>query len=114
MLGAQPADGAVVVRTSMEARPPYDPCRDLAPISLLAAAPNLLVVAHDVPARDLLGLVVPARARPGVLGHARTGPGTSQHIAGELLRQMAGIGIVAVSYNNPGAPVHDVLASRVA
>ncbi len=49
-------DAAVVVRTSMEPRPPYDPRRDFAPISLLAAAPNLFVVAHDVPARDLRGL----------------------------------------------------------
>ncbi len=50
-------DAAVVVRTSMEPRPPYDPRRDLAPISLLAAAPNLFVVAYDVPARDLRGLL---------------------------------------------------------
>ncbi len=107
-------DAAVVVRTSMEPRPPYDPRRDLAPISLLAAAPNLLVVAHDVPARDLRGLVALARARPGALGYAHTGPGTSQHIAGELLRQTAGLGIVAVSYNNPGAQVQDGLAGRVA
>jgi tripartite-type tricarboxylate transporter receptor subunit TctC len=107
-------DAAVVVRTSMEPRPPYDPRRDLAPVSLLAAAPNLLVVAHDVPARDLQGLVALARARPGALGFAHTGPGTSQHIAGELLRQMAGIDIVGVSYNNPGAQVQDVLAGRVA
>ncbi len=50
----------------------------------------------------------------GALGYAHTGPGTSQHIAGELLRHKAGLGSVAVSYNNPGAPVQDVLASRVA
>jgi tripartite-type tricarboxylate transporter receptor subunit TctC len=107
-------DAAVVVRTSMEPRPPYDPRRDLAPVSLLAAAPNLFVVAYDVPARDLRGLVALARARPGALGYAHTGPGTSQHIAGELLRQTAGLGIVAVSYNNPGAQVQDGLAGRVA
>ena len=79
-------DAAVVTRVSMEPRPPYDPRRDLAPVSLLAAAPNLLVVAGDFPARDLQGLVALARARPGALGFAHTGPGTSQHIAGELLR----------------------------
>ena len=107
-------DAAVVVRTSMEPRPPYDPRRDLAPVSLLAAAPNLLVVAGDFPAPDVQGLVALARARPGALGFAHTGPGTSQHIAGELLRQMAGIDIVGVSYNNPGAQVQDVLAGRVA
>jgi tripartite-type tricarboxylate transporter receptor subunit TctC len=107
-------DAAVVTRVSMEPRPPYDPRRDLAPVSLLAAAPNLLVVAHDVPARDVQGLVALARARPGALGFAHTGPGTSQHIAGELLRQMAGIDIVGVSYNNPGAQVQDALAGRVA
>jgi tripartite-type tricarboxylate transporter receptor subunit TctC len=107
-------DAAVAVRTSMEPRPPYDPRRDLAPVSLLAAAPNLLVVAGDFPARDLQGLVALARARPGALGFAHTGPGTSQHIAGEPLRQMAGIDIVGVSYNNPGAQVQDVLAGRVA
>lgn len=60
------------------------------------------------------GLGALARVRPGALGFAHTGPGTSQHIAGELLRQMAGIDIVGVSYNNPGAQVQDVLAGRVA
>ncbi|MBL6459396.1 tripartite tricarboxylate transporter substrate binding protein [Belnapia sp. T6] len=106
-------DAAVVVRVSMEPPPPYDPRRDLAPISLLAAAPNLLFVANGVPARDVQELVALARARPGALSFAHTGPGTSQHIAGELLRQMASIDIVGVSYNNVGAQMQDVLAERV-
>jgi tripartite-type tricarboxylate transporter receptor subunit TctC len=106
-------DAAVVVRVSMEPRPPYDPLRDLAPISQIAIAPNILVVANAVPARDVQGLIALARSRPGTMSYAHSGPGTSQHIAGELLRQTAGIDIVGVSYNNAGAQAQDVLTGRV-
>lgn len=106
-------DAATVVRISMEPKPPYDPRRDVTPISQLAITPNLLVVANNVPARNLAELVELAKRTPGRVTFAHIGAGTSQHIGGELLKQMAGVDLTAVSYNDAGAQVQDVLAGRV-
>jgi tripartite-type tricarboxylate transporter receptor subunit TctC len=106
-------DAAMVVRGSMEPKPPYVTQRDLAPISQLAITPNILVVANSVPATTLAELLALGRARPGALTFAHIGAGTSQHIGGELLKQLSGVDLTAVSYNDGGAQIQDVLAGRV-
>jgi tripartite-type tricarboxylate transporter receptor subunit TctC len=106
-------DAAIVVRVSMSPRPPYDPVRDLTPISLLGRTPNVLVVGPSVPARNVQELVALARARPGAVTFGHAGPGTSQHIGGELLAQMAGVEMTGVAYNDPAAQIQDVLTGRV-
>lgn len=106
-------DAAIVVRVSMSPRPPYDPQRDLAPVSLLGRTPNLLVVSNDNPARSLADLIAAARARPGELTFGHAGTGTSQHIGGEMLAQMAGIELTGVAYNDPAAQILDVQNGRV-
>jgi tripartite-type tricarboxylate transporter receptor subunit TctC len=106
-------DAAIVVRVSMSPRPPYDPMRDLTPISLLGRTPNVLVVGPSVPARNVQELVALARARPGSVTFGHAGPGTSQHIGGELLAQLAGVEMTGVAYNEPGAQIQDVLTGRV-
>ncbi|MCU0945554.1 MAG: tripartite tricarboxylate transporter substrate binding protein [Rubritepida sp.] len=106
-------DAAIVVRVSMSPRPPYDPVRDLAPISLLGRTPNVLVVGPSIPARNVQELVAMARARPGSVTFGHAGPGTSQHIGGELLAQMAGVEMTGVAYNDPAAQIQDVLTGRV-
>lgn len=107
------ADAAIVVRISMAPRPPYDPRRDLAPITLIGRTPNILVVANSLPAQDLAELIALARARPGTMTFGHAGPGTSQHIGGEMLAQMAGIELTGVAYNEPAAQIQDVLTGRV-
>jgi tripartite-type tricarboxylate transporter receptor subunit TctC len=106
-------DGAMVVRVSMDPPIPYDPRRDLAPISLLVRTRNLLVVHPDVPATTLTELIALAKARPGQLSYAHSGVGFSTHLAMEMLKQAAGIDIVAVPYGNEGAMFTDLLAGRV-
>jgi tripartite-type tricarboxylate transporter receptor subunit TctC len=107
------ADAAIVVRVSMAPRPPYDPRRDLAPITLIGRTPNILVVANSLPAQNLAELVALARARPGTLTFGHAGTGTSQHIGGEMLAQMAGLELTGVAYNEPAAQIQDVLTGRV-
>jgi tripartite-type tricarboxylate transporter receptor subunit TctC len=107
------ADAAIVVRVSMAPRPPYDPRRDLAPITLIGRTPNILVVANSLPARNLAELVALARARPGTLTFGHAGNGTSQHIGGEMLAQMAGLELTGVAYNDGAAQIQDVLTGRV-
>ncbi|WPB84331.1 Bug family tripartite tricarboxylate transporter substrate binding protein [Sediminicoccus rosea] len=107
------ADAAIVVRVSMAPRPPYDPRRDLAPISLIGRTANILVVANSLPVQSLADLVALARARPGTLTFGHAGNGTSQHIGGEMLAQMAGLELTGVAYNDPAAQIQDVLTGRV-
>lgn len=107
------ADAAIVVRISMAPRPPYDPRRDLAPITLIGRTPNILVVTNALPAQNLAELVAMARARPGTVTFAHIGNGTSQHIGGEMLAQMAGLEMTAVAYNDGATMIQDILTGRV-
>ena len=97
----------------MAPRPPYDPRRDLAPITLIGRTPNILVVTNSLPAQNLAELVAMARARPGTLTFAHIGNGTSQHIGGEMLAQMAGVEMTAVAYNDGATMIQDILTGRV-
>ena len=82
---------------------PYDTFKDFTAISELAYAPNVIVVADRHPARTLRDLIAMAREKPGALSYGMSGNGTSAHLAGELLKHMAGLDILAVPYKG-GAP----------
>jgi len=106
-------DGAMVVRVSMDPAPPYDPLRDLAPISLLVRTRNLLVVNPTVPANSLSELVALVRARPGQFAYGHSGVGFSTHLAMEMLKRAAGLDITAVPYGTEGAMFTDLFQGRV-
>lgn len=106
-------DAAVVVRVSMTPPLPYDPRRDLAPITLVARTPNLLVVPAQAAPRDVAGLVAAARAARGGYNYGHAGPGTSVQIASELLVQMAAIELTGVGYPSLPAVLQDVMAGRL-
>src|SRR5436309_12177877 len=73
---------------------PFDPVADFAPVSLVASTPNILVVHPSTPVRTVRELIALAKARPGTLNFASAGVGSSSHLAGELLRILAGGDIV--------------------
>lgn len=106
-------DAAIVVRVSMSPRPPYDPQRDLAPVTLVGRTPNVLVVSSEAPYRSVADIIAAARAQPGSITFGHAGPGTSQHIGGEMLAQMAGVQLTGIAYNDPAAQVMDVQTRRV-
>ena len=106
-------DGAMVVRVSMDPPIPYDPRRDLAPISLLVRTRNLLVVHPSVPARSIAELVALAKSRPGQLAYAHSGVGFSTHLGMEMLKQAAGIDITAGPYGTEGQLYTDMAQGRV-
>lgn len=91
----------------------YDPARELAPVSLVATVPNVLVVNPRVPVRTPAELVAHARANPGKLSYASSGIGNPQHLAGELLNRMAGADILHVPYRGAAPALTDVAAGRV-
>ena len=91
----------------------YDPAVDLAPISLLARLPFVLVVHPSVPARTLKELMDHARANPGKLNYGSTGPGTLSHLATEDLAAAERFEAVHVSYRGVAQAVLDVVAGRL-
>jgi tripartite-type tricarboxylate transporter receptor subunit TctC len=92
---------------------PFDPVRDLAPITMTAIAPNVLVVSSESHIRTLNDLVREAKAKPGALNFASAGSGTTLHLAGELLKTMAGIDMVHVPYRGAPAALPDVMTGKV-
>ena len=108
-----PGDAGVVVRPSMQPPLPYHPQRDLAAITMIGRTPNVLTIATSLPYRSLADLVAAARAQPGRLTYAHAGLGTSQHIAGEVLKQMGNLDITAVVYPVSAQQLMDVMEARV-
>jgi tripartite-type tricarboxylate transporter receptor subunit TctC len=92
---------------------PYDVVKDLAPISLVVMAPNIMVAHPSLPARSVKELVAFARARPGQLNFAAGGAGSSQHLAIELFLSMTGLKIIHVPYKGQGPALLDVMAGHV-
>jgi tripartite-type tricarboxylate transporter receptor subunit TctC len=92
---------------------PFDPVKDLAPVTLIAEAPFLLVVHPSLPVRSVKDLVALARARPGTLNFASGGNGSSGQLAGELFKYLAGVDMVHVPYKGAGPALVDVIAGQV-
>ena len=96
------APASITINTSMYSKLPYNAMRDFAPISLLAAATNVLCVHPSVPATSVKALIALARSKPGTLVAGSAGIGTSPHLSLELFKSMAGIDMVIVHYKGSG------------
>ena len=92
---------------------PYDPDRDLAPVSITFSGPNVLVVSNALGVKSVQELVALARARPGALSFASAGSGSMSHLNGELLRLQAGINLLHVPYKGGGAAAPDLMSGQV-
>jgi tripartite-type tricarboxylate transporter receptor subunit TctC len=91
----------------------YEPMRDVPPVAMVAAAPNLLVLNAALPVKSLADLVALARAKPGELSYSSAGNGTSGHLAAELLKSMAKIDMRHVPYKSGPEAVTGVLTGDV-
>ena len=91
----------------------YDPQKDLAPVTLVAEVPEMLVVASNVPARNMSELVALCKAQPGKLNFASAGVGGLPHLAGELFKLTAKIDIVHVPYRGAAPAINDLLGQQV-
>ncbi len=104
--------GALAISPSME-KVAYDTRKDLQAITLVATVPEMLVVATNVPVKDMSELIALAKAQPGKLNFASTGPGSLTQLAGELFKLKAGIDIVHVPYRGAAPAVNDLLGQQV-
>lgn len=97
----------------LQAKLPYDPLRDYAPVSLLATSAFILVVNPAVPAKTLKELIALAKAKPGQLNYGSAGPGSSLHMTAELFKLEAGLDITHVPYKGTSPALIDLLANQV-
>ncbi|HEY1545293.1 MAG TPA: tripartite tricarboxylate transporter substrate binding protein [Xanthobacteraceae bacterium] len=91
----------------------YNFARDLAPVAGLSREPNLMVVNPAFPATTVPDFINYARANPGKINMASPGLGTSPHMAGELFKSMAGVGMTHVAYRGSPAAITDLLGGQV-
>jgi tripartite-type tricarboxylate transporter receptor subunit TctC len=91
----------------------YDPDKDFIPVVYIASSPNVLVVHPSVPAKSVQELIAHAKANPGQLTFASQGVGSTGHMAGEQLKQIAGIDIRHVAYRGAAPAGQDLIAGHV-
>jgi tripartite-type tricarboxylate transporter receptor subunit TctC len=103
---------SLAISPSME-KVPYDARKDFAPVTLVVTVPEMLVVASNVPAKNMDELVALAMAQPGKLNFASAGVGGLPHLAGELLKLTARIDIVHVPYRGAAPAINDLLGQQV-
>jgi tripartite-type tricarboxylate transporter receptor subunit TctC len=117
-----PADGYTLlmgnvapnaINVSIYKKLPYDPQKDLSPVSLVAITPNMLVVNNDLPVKTVADLIAYGKAHPGALNFPSAGQGTSSHLAGELFNTMAQVKMTHIPYKGGGAAFTDLLGGQV-
>ncbi len=103
----------IVVAPHLYKKLPYDPLKDLVPITMIAAVPAVLVVHPSLPVKSVKELVALARSRPGQLTFSSSGNGGTGHLAGEMLKMMTGVDMVHVPYKGTGPATTAVLSGEV-
>jgi tripartite-type tricarboxylate transporter receptor subunit TctC len=107
------SSGPLAINPNLNARLPFDPLRDFAPIGLFSLNPLVLTLHPSVPANSVKALIALAKANPGKLNYASSGTGAAPHFAGEMFRNMAGIDIVHIPYKGAGLFGFDLIAGQV-
>jgi tripartite-type tricarboxylate transporter receptor subunit TctC len=105
--------GPMTINPSLQKALPYDPQRDLAPITLVSASPMVLVVHPSLPVKSVPDLVRFAKTRPGKLNYASAGIGNLQHLGMESLQTMAGIRMNHVPYKGAAPAFIDLISGQV-
>ena len=91
----------------------YDHFRELAPITMTARAPNILVIHPSFAVGSVKELIAAAKAAPGTINYASGVVGSSNHVAAELFKAMAGVDLVRIGYKGSGPALIDVMAGQV-
>jgi tripartite-type tricarboxylate transporter receptor subunit TctC len=104
----------LALNTVMYKKVSYDPLRDFAPITLAAAANNVLVINPAVPTKTLGEFIALAKQKPGQLTYGTPGIGTSPHMSMELLKSLAGIDLQHIPYRGTAPAMTDVISGQIA
>jgi tripartite-type tricarboxylate transporter receptor subunit TctC len=107
------APPALVINEHLYRTMPFSPERDLVPVALVAAVPIVLMVPASSPVTSLGELIALAKREPGRLAFGSSGIGTTNHLAGELLKSLAGLDIVHVPYRGAAPAMTDLIGGRL-
>lgn len=106
--------GPLMVNPLIFSKMPFDPLKDLAPVALISFAPSVLAVNPSVPSSsNIAELISVIKANPDKYSYASGGEGTTQHLSGELLKDMAGLKMNHIPYKGEGPATIDVLGGHV-
>jgi len=111
LLMASPAN---TINPSLYAKMPYDPMRDLAAIALVASVPAVLLANRSLPVKDAKQLAAVAKARLGALTYGSGGSGSTEHLAGEMFKTIAGVDMLHVPYKGGAQVISDVISGQIA
>lgn len=103
----------LAVNPSLYRKLPYDTQKDLTPVTLVASAPLMLVINPSIPAKSAKELIAYAKANPNKLNFGSGGPGTTPHLAGEMLKMMAGVQMTHVPYKGGGPALTDLVGGQI-
>ena len=106
-------NSAIAINPHLYKKLPYDPLKDLAPVSQIATLPFALVVHPSVPARSVKDLVALAKATRKGLTYGSSGVGGGAHLAGEMLKNMANVNVVHVPYKGAAPALTGLLSGEV-
>lgn len=107
------ANGEMAISPNLRAKLPYDPVKDLAPVTRIGAANLALVVYPGFAPRSVRELIDLAKSRPGAINYASSGTGSTSHLAAELLKTLAAIDIAHIPYKGSGPAMSDVMGGQV-
>jgi tripartite-type tricarboxylate transporter receptor subunit TctC len=122
LIAKGPADGynlvmsaiaTLAINPSLYPQLPYDPLKDLSHVTLLVQVPNVLIVANELPAKNVKELIALAKARPGKLDFGSGSTGSTGHLAGELFKMMTGTYMVHIPYKGSAPALADMMAGRI-
>ncbi len=103
----------LAINPSLYAKLPYEPVKDLTPVSLVASAPLAIVIGANSPYKTLADVIQAAKAKPGSLNYATSGNGTVAHLATESLQKEAGVKLVHIPYKGAAQGATDVISGQV-
>jgi len=101
------------VNPSLNAKLPYDPHKDFAPVALIARSFNVVVVNPTSPIKSIADLIAAAKASPGKLSYGTFGIGTSAHLAGELFKDRAKVDLTTVPYKGAAPAITDLIGGQI-
>jgi len=105
--------GPMAINPSLMAHVPYNPIKDFAPVILLAAGPNVLVVNASMPVNNLDDLIKLIKANPGKYSYGSSGVGSTNHLAGELFAYKTNSKIIHIPYKGNQDALNDVLSGQI-
>ncbi|MDB5509361.1 MAG: extra-cytoplasmic solute receptor [Hyphomicrobiales bacterium] len=106
-------DPAIVINPTLQPSMPYDLFKQLEVVSMISSSPEVVVVAPELPVKNMSELIAYAKANPGKLNFASAGIGTTPHLAGELFKQRTGVDATHVPYKSIGQSYPDMMSNKI-